>query len=102
LFTGNASEVALAIPAVIEDAGHSLGKLITVVEVDDEALPRVIDTLVAAQGSGREAMEDLDKHMVCKAAHCVPLVGGFLHLEELDTTHRRDEAALPFNCINRH
>jgi len=39
LFTGNASEVALAIPAVIEDAGHSLGKLITVVEVDDEALP---------------------------------------------------------------
>ena len=82
-FTGDAGEVAIVFPpAAKEEAGNNLGKLLTVVRVKDDGLPRATDRLVVAEGLGGEAAEDLDKHMVCEAAHCVPPIGGLLHLEE--------------------
>jgi len=82
-FTGDASEVAIVVPlAAKEEADNNLRKLLTVVGVRDDALPGATDRLVVAQGLGREAAEDLNKHMVCEAAHCVPPVGGLLHLAE--------------------
>ena len=53
-----------------------------VVIVRDEAVLGATNTFIAEQGAGGEAAEDLDKHMVCEAAHCVPPIGGLLHLEE--------------------
>jgi hypothetical protein len=75
--------VAIVVPPVaIEEAGDSLEKILTELGVRDDSLSRATDTLAAAQGLGREVAEDVDKHIVCEAAHCVPLVGGLLHLKE--------------------
>jgi hypothetical protein len=57
--------VAIALPpAAIEEADDSLGKLLTVIGVGDDALPGVTDTLAAAQGQGWEVVEDVDKHII--------------------------------------
>ena len=45
---------------------------------DEESLG-AIDTFVAEQGAGREAVEDLNKDIIHEASQCVPLVGGLLH-----------------------
>ena len=80
VFTGDASEVSLAVLGVIEEAGHSLGQHLMVVE--DEELLGATDTFVGAQGAGREVTENVKKEIVCEASHCVPLVGGCLHFKE--------------------
>ena len=51
-------------PASIEEANDSLRKLLTVIGVRDDAILGAIDTLVAAQGPGREVTEDVNKHIV--------------------------------------
>ena len=53
-----------AFPAVIEESSDNLGQLLTVLRFRDEAVPRAIDTLVAAQGASK-ALEDEDDDMVC-------------------------------------
>ena len=53
-----------------------------IIGVRDGTLLGATYTLATAQRPGREAVEDLDKHIVCEAVHCVPLVRGLLHLEE--------------------
>jgi hypothetical protein len=50
-----------------------------VIVVRDEAVPRAIDTFVAEQGAGGEAVEDLDNDIIHEAGQCVPLIGGLLH-----------------------
>ena len=49
--------------------------------VRDDAPPRVTDTLAAAQGSVGEVDEDVVKHIIQEAVHCIPHVAGLLHLE---------------------
>jgi len=41
--------------------------------------PRAIDTFVAEQGVGGEAVEDLDEDIIHEAGQCVALVRGLLH-----------------------
>jgi hypothetical protein len=65
VFTGDVGEVAFAFPGVIEESGNNLGQLLSVLDVRDEMVPGVVDTLVAAQRAGGEAMEDEDQDMVC-------------------------------------
>ena len=77
MFTGDAGEVLMAIHTIIEEASHSLGQQLMVVQ--DEASLGATDTFAAEQGAGGEAMEDLDKDIVHEAGQCVPLVGGLLH-----------------------
>ena len=50
-----------------------------VVVVLDESDLGVIDTFVAEQGVGEEAVEDLDNDIVHEAGQCIPLLGGLLH-----------------------
>jgi len=65
--------------AAIEESGDNLGQLLMVLRFGDEAVLGATDTLVAAQGVGSEALEDL----VYEDGHFVPLVGGLLlHLDE--------------------
>ena len=70
-------EVSLAIDSIIEEADHSLGHQLMVVQ--DEVFLGATDTFAAKQGAGGEAAEDLDKDIVHEASQCVPLVGGLLH-----------------------
>ena len=67
---------------MIEEFGNNLGQLLTVLRFRDEAVPRAIDTLAAAQGVGGEVAEDEDQDMVCEDAHSVHLVRDLLHLDE--------------------
>ena len=80
MFTSDASEVSLAVIAVVEEASHSLGQYLTVVE--DEAVPGAIDTFAAEQGVSREAAEDIKNDILHEAGQCVPVVGGRLHFKE--------------------
>jgi hypothetical protein len=83
LFAGDAGKVDIALPLVaIEEVSYSPGKHLTVIGVGDGALPGATYTLVAAQRPSGQAAKDLDKHIVCEAIHCFPLIGGLLHLEE--------------------
>jgi len=50
-----------------------------VVVVLDESDLGVIDTFVAEQGVGEEAVEDLNNDIVHEAGQCIPLLGGLLH-----------------------
>lgn len=59
----------------IEEASYSMGGLLTIIGVRDGALHGVTYTLGIAQGLGREAVEDLDKHIIYEPVQCVPLVG---------------------------
>ena len=64
-FTSDVGEVAIALPpAAIEEADNSLLKLLTLIGVRDDAPLGAIDTLVAAQGPGREVAEDVGKHII--------------------------------------
>ena len=56
-FTGDTGEVSLASLTVVEEANHSIGQHLMV--VGDEAVLGVMDTFVAQQGAGGEAVEDL-------------------------------------------
>jgi hypothetical protein len=58
----------------VEEAGHSLWHQLIVVQ--DDTIAGAIDTFVAEQGMGGEAMEDLDNDIIRDAGQCVPLVGG--------------------------
>ena len=65
MFTGEASEVVIALPlAAIEEANDSQRKLLMVIGVGDDALLGVIDTLIAALGPGGEVAEDVTKHII--------------------------------------
>ena len=75
--TDDAGEVLLAVDSIIEEASHSLGHQLMVVR--DEAFLGAIDTFVAEQRAGREALEDLDKDIIHEAGQCVPLIRGLLH-----------------------
>jgi hypothetical protein len=55
----------LAIDSIIEEAGHSLGHQLLVVQ--DEASLGAIDTSAVEQGAGGEATEDLDKDIIHEA-----------------------------------
>ena len=65
MFTGDPGEVAFAFLGAIEEFGNNLGRLLLVLGVRDEVVPRAADTLAAAQGVGGEAAEDEDQDMVC-------------------------------------
>jgi hypothetical protein len=53
-----------AFPAAVEESGENLGHVLTILGSRDEAIPRAIDTLAAAQGAGGEASKDEDRDMV--------------------------------------
>ena len=78
-YTRDASEVLIAVIAVIEEADHSLGQILMVGGVWDEVSLGATDTFVAEQGADVEAMEDLDNGIVHEAGQCVPPIGGLLH-----------------------
>ena len=67
----------IAVITVIEEANHSLGYQLMVVQ--DEAFPGATDTFAAKQGAGGQVVEDLDNSIVREAGQCIPLVGGLLH-----------------------
>ena len=48
VFTGDAGEVAFSFPGAIEEFGNNLGRLLLVLGVRDEVVPRATDTLAAA------------------------------------------------------
>ena len=75
--TDDVGEVSLAIDSIIEEAGHSLGHQLMVVQ--DEVFLGAIDTFAAEQGAGREVTEDLKNNILREAGQCVPLIGGLLH-----------------------
>jgi hypothetical protein len=50
--------------AHVEEADESLGELLAVVGVGDDASPRLAHALAADDGLGREAREDLDDEVV--------------------------------------
>ena len=79
MFTGDSSVASIALVGVIEEAYHILGQHLMVVVVLDESDLGVIDTFVAEQGVGEEAVEDLDNDIVHEAGQCIPLLGGLLH-----------------------
>ena len=81
MFTGDTGEVAFAFPGAIEESSKNLGQLLLVVNVRDEVVLGAVDTLVAAQGAGGEAVEDEDQYMVCEDAHSLHLVGNLLYLD---------------------
>ena len=56
-YTRDTGEVLIAILTVVEEAGHSLGQHLMVVE--DEAVPGATDTFAGEQEVGREVAEDL-------------------------------------------
>ena len=49
--------------------------------VGDDEILGATNTLATAQGLGGEVAEDAGKHIVLEVVHCVPHVGGLLHLE---------------------
>ena len=67
----------MVIDSIIEEAGHSLGHQLMVVQ--DEAFPAATNTFAVEQGAGGEAAEDLDKVIIHEAGQCVSLIGGLLH-----------------------
>jgi hypothetical protein len=73
-----------------------------VVRVKDDVLLGVTYKLAVAQGLVWEAAGDLDKHIICEATHCVPLVWASSIWKSQDTTCQRYEAAVPCNCIVTH
>ena len=52
VFTGDAGEVAFAFPGAIEESSNNLGQLLSVLDVRDEVVPKVANTLAATQGAG--------------------------------------------------
>jgi len=57
--------VAIALPlAAIEEANNSLGKLLTVIGVGEDALTGATNTLAATQGPRGEVAEDVGKHII--------------------------------------
>ena len=78
MFTGDTSVASMALVEVIE-VSQSLGQHLMVVVVLDEVVTGAIDTFVAEQATGREAVKDLDNGIVCEVGQCVPLVRGLLH-----------------------
>jgi hypothetical protein len=56
-YTRDAGEVLISVFIIVKEAIHSLGQHLMVVE--DEVLPRAINTFAGEQGAGREAAEDL-------------------------------------------
>jgi len=62
----DAGEVSITVLTVVEEAGHSLGHQLMVVQ--DEAFPRATYTFAAEQGAGGEAVEDLDKDIIHEAS----------------------------------
>ena len=51
-------------PATIEEADDSLGKLLTMIGVGDDALLGATDTLVVPQGPDGEVAKDVGKHII--------------------------------------
>ena len=80
VFIGDASKVAFAFLGAIEESGNNLGQLLLVVDIRDEVVLGVTDTLAAAQGAGGEEAEDEDQDMVYEDAHSLHLVRDLLHL----------------------
>ena len=70
----------IAVLTVVEEASHSLGQHLMVVE--DEALPGATDTFAGEQGAGGEVTEDLQNKILYEAGLCVLVVGGCLHFED--------------------
>jgi hypothetical protein len=60
-FTGDAGEVAIALPLASIEAKDSLEKLLTVIAVRDDVLLEVTDTLAATQGLSEELAKDIGK-----------------------------------------
>jgi hypothetical protein len=56
-YTRDAGEVSISVFIVVKEASYSLGQHLMVVE--DEVLPRAINTFAGEQGAGGEAAEDL-------------------------------------------
>ena len=69
----------MALVGVVEQADQSLGQHLMVVVVLDESDLGVIDTFVAEQGVGEEAVEDLNNGIVREAGQYVPLIGDLIH-----------------------
>jgi hypothetical protein len=76
VFTGDASEVSIAVLGV----GDSLGQHLMIIR--DEPILGATDTFAAQQGAGREAAEDLKNDILCEASQCVPLARGLLYFVE--------------------
>jgi hypothetical protein len=64
VFASNASEVAFSFLRAIGESSNNLGKLLSVLDVRDEVVLGVADTLVAAQAAGSKAAKDEDQDMV--------------------------------------
>ena len=82
-YTKDAGEVLIAVLTVIEEASHSLGQHLTIVE--DEALLGAIDTFVGAQGMEQEVTKNVEKEIIYEASHYVSLVGVRLLFKEPTT-----------------
>ena len=78
-YTKDTGQVSIVVLTIIEEASHSLGQILLVIGVRDEAFLGATDTFVTKQGVGGEVVEDLDKDILRDAGQCVPLVGGLLH-----------------------
>ena len=78
-YTRDAGEMSIIVLTVIEEVGHSLGQILMVVGVRDEAFLGAIDTFATEKGAGGEAAEDLKNDILCETGQCVPLIGGLLH-----------------------
>jgi hypothetical protein len=81
VYTDDAGEVLLEVLTNVEEASHSLaGQLVMDVGHLDEAFPVMIVQFATEQGEGGEAVEDLEKEILCEAGRCVrPLVEGLLY-----------------------
>ena len=48
VFIGDASEVAFVFSGMIEESSNNLGQLLSVLDVQDEVIPKAVETLAAA------------------------------------------------------
>ena len=48
VFTGDSGEVVFAFLGAIEESSNNLGQLLSVLDVQDEVIPKAVETLAAA------------------------------------------------------